>query len=246
MARSFSDLRVRLIQVRSRLEIIEEEQDSFLARTRLDRDQLLITNALSDTLTPALLDEVDAILIGGAGAYSVTHTYDWTDALISVCHACADRAMPLFGSCWGHQFIGRAFGGVVINDPERDEMGTHAVALTEAGIADPLFAPFPRTFLAQMGHQDRISKLPDGAIELARNDRAPYQAFRLGDLPIYGTQFHSELDEAGERSRLYAYRSHYPEMADDAVFQAAVDALRPTPDVDDLMYHFLNEFAVNP
>ena len=40
-----------------------------------------------------------------------------------------------------------------------------------------------------MGHHDRVSVLPDGAVELARNDTAPYQAFRLDGLPIYGTQF---------------------------------------------------------
>jgi hypothetical protein len=33
-------------------------------------------------------------------------------------------------------------------------------------------------------------------------------------------------------------------MADDAVFQATVDGLRETPDVDDLLFHFLSRYAV--
>ena len=244
MAPSFDRLRVRLIQIRVRPDVIAEEQTSFAHRTRLASEQFAVTNALTDPLDASILEGVDAVMIGGAGAYSVTHTYDWTNALIGICHACAERRLPLFGSCWGHQFIGRAFGGEVVNDPARDEMGTHEVHLTDAGTTDPLFASFPRTFLAQMGHQDRIARLPDRAVELARNARAPYQAIRIGDLPIYGTQFHSELDEKAERDRLHAYRSHYPEMAEDDVFQATLDSLRPTPDVDDLLYHFLQRFAI--
>lgn len=195
MAPRFEDLRVRLLQVRERPAVIAEEQASFRARTGLRPDQLVVTNVLMETLEPALLDDVDAVMIGGAGAYSVTQTYVWTDALAELCRACADRAVPLFGSCWGHQFIARAFGGTVINDPERAEMGTHDVRLTEAGRADPLFGTLPERFGTQMGHHDRVAVLPPGATELAENDTAPYQAFRLDGLPIYGTQFHSELDE---------------------------------------------------
>ena len=46
------------------------------------------------------------------------------------------------------------------------------------------------------------------------------------------------------RARLLAYRAHYPEMAHDAAFQATLDGLRPTPDVDDLLYRFLRLYAV--
>ena len=244
MSPSFDQLRVRLIQIRERPEVLAEERESFLKRTRLAPEQLAVTNALRDDLSTSVLGDVDAVLIGGAGAYSVTKTYTWTDSLIDLCTACGDRQMPLFGSCWGHQFIARAFGGSVIHDDERSEMGTHQVELTEAGKSDPLFEPFPPRFLAQMGHQDRVAELPSGAIELATNDVAPYQAFRLADAAIYGTQFPSELDDEAERGRLIPYRDHYPEMQVESVFQETLASLRPTPDVDGLLYHFLQLYAV--
>ena len=237
-------LRVRLIQIRERPAVLAEEAESFRARSGLRADQWAATNALWEPLTTEILDDVDAVMIGGAGAYSVTQTYDWTAALADVCHACADRDLPLFGSCWGHQFIARAFGGEVVHDPARSEMGTHAVDLTDAGHADPLFSTLPRSFGTQMGHQDRVAVLPDGAVELARNGRAPYQAFRLRDLPIYGTQFHSELDAETERQRLVAYRAHYPEMQDDGAFDRVIGDLRDTPDADDLLRRFLWLYAV--
>lgn len=244
MAPAFDALRIRLVQIRERPAVIAEEQASFQARTRLGPDRFAVTDALRDPLGPHLLDGVDAVMIGGAGAYSVTDTFGWTAGLIGLCHACADRGLPLFGSCWGHQFIARAFGGTVVNDPGRAEMGTHTVRLTEAGRADPLFSTLPATFGAQMGHHDRVAELPPGAVELADNDVAPFQAFRLGGAPVYGTQFHTELDETTERSRLIAYRDHYPEMADDAVFEATLAGLRPTPEADDLLRRFLLLYAV--
>lgn len=244
MAPDLDRVRVRLIQVRERPAVIAEEQASFRERAGLRADQLAVTDALTEALSPALLDGVDAVMIGGAGAYSVVDTFGWTPGLVDVCRACADRGVPLFGSCWGHQFVARAFGGEVVHDPSRAELGTHDVALTAAGGADPLFSTLPARFPTQMGHHDRVSALPPGAVELASNDRAPHQAFRLADAPVYGTQFHSELDEATERARLVTYRPYYPEMADDDVFAAVLGTLRPSPAADDLLRRFLLLYAV--
>ncbi len=244
MAPTYDHLRVRLIQVRERPAVVREEQDTFVERCRLRPDQLVVTDALTDPLDAALLDGVDAVIIGGAGAFSVTQTYAWTAPLIQLVTACHDRYLPLFGSCWGHQFIARAFGGTVIQDVERAEMGTHDIELTEAGQADPLFGDFPPRFSAQMGHQDRISVLPANAVELARNATAPFQAFRIAGRPIYGTQFHSELDAERERQRLFAYRAHYTEAQSEAAFEQTVASLRDTPDVDRLLAAFLQRFAV--
>jgi len=246
MASSYDTLRVRLIQVRERPAVIQEEQDTFLERCELRPDQLVITNALSDTLTEDLLDDADAVMIGGAGAYSVTNTYPWTNALIDLVQACYDRHKPLFGSCWGHQFIARAFGGTVVKDLSRAEMGTHSVELTDAGHTDPLFCGFPSRFPAQMGHQDRVSVLPPNGVELARNATAPYQAFRIDDRPIYGTQFHSELDAERERQRIVTYREYYTEVLEsDEAFEETVASLRDTPEVDGLLSTFLRRFAVS-
>ncbi len=66
----------------------------------------------------------------------------------------------------------------------------------------------------------------------------------MRDAPIYGTQFHTELDMETERSRLVTYRPYYPEMQDEAVYQATMNSLRPTPDADDLLRRFLLLFAV--
>lgn len=244
MKERLDDITVRLIQIRERPAIIAEEQASFRERSGLRSDQFVITNALHETLHDSLIDEVDAVLIGGAGAYSVTQTYQWTASLIRLCRLCAERELPLFGSCWGHQFIARAFGGEVVHDTLRSEIGTLPVTLTEKGLSDDLFGSLPPSFPVQMGHHDRVATLPADAIELAHSTVAPYQAFRIEGLPVYGTQFHSELDAVRMRMRLTTYRSYYPEMQDDEVFNRIYDSILPTPDADDLLRSFLERFTV--
>ncbi|MEL6615460.1 MAG: hypothetical protein AAFQ43_06970, partial [Bacteroidota bacterium] len=86
--------------------------------------------------------------------------------------------------------------------------------------------------------------LPPDATELAANETAPNQAFRIDGTGIYGTQFHSELDDETEKGRLIAYRDHYPEMADEAVFRATLDSIRPSPHADDLIRRWLMLYAV--
>ena len=225
--------------------MIAEEQASFRTRTGLRADQFAVTSALTDALRPALLDGVDAVMIGGAGAYSVVDTFAWTAGLVDVCRACADRGVPLFGSCWGHQFVARAFGGEVVNDPvagrARDARrgadrgrpgGTRCSRRSPTG-SRPRWA----TTTGSAGSRRAPSSWPP-------NDRAPYQAFRLDGAPVYGTQFHSELDAETERGRLVTYRAYYPEMADDDVFADVLAGLRPSPEADDLLRRFLLLYAV--
>jgi len=244
VSKQLEDLRVRLVQIRERPVVMAEEHASFASRCGLRPDQFVITDALREPIGPELVQNVDAVMIGGAGAYSVTDTFAWTNGLAGLCHACAEERVPLFGSCWGHQFIARAFGGEVVHDEARAELGTLPVSLTEFGQTDELLSHFPQQFFAQMGHHDRVKRLPAGAVELATNPTAPFQAFRLEGLPIYGTQFHSELDVAGMRSRLLTYRSYYPELADDETFSDVFDSLRETPEVDDLLKTFLKTYAL--
>ncbi|MFT5513928.1 MAG: GMP synthase (glutamine-hydrolyzing) [Rhodothermales bacterium] len=222
----------------------KQEQQCFLERCRIPASHMVTKNVVRDDIPAALLDTVDAFMIGGAGAFSATQDYPWTEAALSLIRHAADRATPTFGSCWGHQMIARALGGRVIHDGSRAEMGCLRVNLTTAGIEDRLFSGFPKTFMANMGHHDRVSELPPGAIELANNDSQPNQAFRIGGVPMYGTQFHSELDARRERERLLAYREHYlAELPSQEVFDRIVADLRHTTEVDHLLSDFLRLHA---
>lgn len=239
-----SHLRVLLVQARATPEMEIQEQECFVERCRLRPHQLAAVNVIRDEVSDALLEGVHALMVGGAGEYSAMNNYPWMPPLLDLIREAGQRRLPTFGSCWGHQVIARAFGGTVVHDSERAELGCGTVHLTPAGQTDPLLRNFSSSFKANMGHHDRVTVLPPNAVELASNEQ-PNQAFRMDGLPVYGTQFHSELDAQRERERLLAYRDYYREdMPDEEQFQAVLDDLAETTEVDHLLFDFLIRYAV--
>lgn len=239
-----ADLRILLIQARNTEDIRTQEQECFREHCRVRADQITAVKVQSDPLDADILNHADAVMIGGAGEYSATMSYPWMPALTDLIRRIADRGMPAFGSCWGHQIIAGALGGRVIHDSALAEIGCGPMMLTEAGKQDPVFGNFPERFLANMGHHDRVSELPPGAVELVVSETQGNQAFRMGDLPIYGTQFHSELDASRMRERFYRYRWNYPELADEETFHALQEGLAETTEVDNLLHDFLMETVI--
>ncbi len=244
MPKSFDQLKILLIQARSSNDILLQEQQCFIERCQIRPNQLSAINVCSVPLPPAIFETYDALMIGGAGEFSATEDYSWTASTLGLIVEAVDHAFPMFGSCWGHQMIARALGGSVIYDKELTEMGCHWIELNEDGRQDMLFRHFPYRFKANMGHHDRVVDLPPSAINLAYSESQSNQAFRLAGKPIYGTQFHSELDAAREEERLYAYRSHYTEVESDEAFMAIIDGLAETTEVDELLHKFLVTYVV--
>lgn len=239
-ASPFPELRCMLLQARTEADMAAQELDCFAERTRLLRHQIATFNVTEGDASPALLQNRDVLFIGGAGEFSAAHDYTWMPSVLDLVKHAVRHEMPIFGSCWGHQIIARALGGRVEHDPLRAEMGCLPVQLTPEGRKDALFGPFPSSFLANMGHHDRVTVLPEGAVELARSASQPYQAFRMEGTLVYGTQFHSELDARRERERLIRYQRFYlEEMPDDSALQHIIDHLAETTDVDHLLYDFL-------
>lgn len=242
---SLETLRLLLIQARNTDEMEHQEQECFLERCQVRREQLRLLNVVHNPISDQVLDGVDAVLIGGAGEYSALDDPPWMSALLDLVRQAVDQRIPTFGSCWGHQIIARAFGGSLVYDPGRAELGCGTVKLTDAGRTDALFERFSDVFKVNMGHQDRVDELPPNAVELAYNDSQRNQAFRLREAPVYGTQFHSELDAARERERLIAYREYYSQaFPTEKDFQRVMKNLAETTEVDALLHDFLVTFAI--
>ena len=233
-----------LIQARTSPRILNQEQECFAERLEIRRQQITAYNVIESLPNPDELADFSAVMIGGSGEFSATEDFVWMTDLQSLVGRCQENRIPLFGSCWGHQIIARALGGNVIHDQSRSELGCGRIYLTEAGQVDPLMSQFPNCFDANMGHHDRVETLPPNALELARSDSQGNQMFRIIDRPIYGTQFHSELDSQREAERLIEYREQYADSyeSDDA-FQAVLDSLKKTTEVDGLMRAFVKTFV---
>jgi GMP synthase (glutamine-hydrolysing) len=235
---ALGQLRLIVLQVRDDPEVERQERECFVELSGLEPDQFDWWNVVE---RPAIshrdVEGFDAVVIGGAGAHSVTESYPFTAPLGRLVERLAGDRRPLFGSCWGHQFVAQTLGGEVVTDLERKELGTYAIELTAAGTADPWLEGLPERFGVQLGHHDRVVRLPEGGVELAFSELCPNQAFRLAGAPVYGAQFHVELDKPRMIARAMVYRDEY--LADPGALARLVDALEPTPEASTLFRRFV-------
>lgn len=229
---------ILLIQVREREDVAAQERACFIRRCGVEPHELTAVNvALEPSPMWATVAGARAVIIGGAAIYSVTEDQPFSGPLAEIVLRLVDADRPLFGCCWGHQFIAKVLGGTVINDPDRGETGTQRIELTPDGRRDPLFSGLTPTFLAQAGHNDRVSALPECAVELATSAACGNQAFRIAGRNIYGTQFHVELSVADLIERLTLYQGEY--LAGDDALEEIKRTVEPTPETDQLLRRFL-------
>ena len=237
-----TQLRLVLLQVRNELVSLKQEQSCFIERCRVARHQFRFINLPeSPQLQWSDVEDAHAVLIGGAGAFSVTREHPFTAPMREVVQRLIEDGRPVFGACWGHQFLADLGGGTVIEDKERSEVGTFPIRLSEAGIADPLLAGFPEQFHVQLGHNDRVSALGPGWLELGQSELCANQIIRLEDRPVYGTQFHSEMDEVRLRERILVFLRDY--VADEEEHRKILWSLRPSIEADRLLELFLERYA---
>ncbi len=204
-------VRYLLLQVRNDDDPMAAHEVECFARAlscapRQIREFDLIAGSPSD----AQLDAVDIVLLGGSGDYCVSKGGAWMDPALDTMRRLHASSKPTFASCWGFQAMAQALGGHVMADASRAEVGTHEVFLTDEGRADPLFGALAQAgehFPAQMGHEDVVDRLPDGAVLLAKT-RLSNQAFYFPGKPIYCTQFHPELDRETLLDRLRKYPTY--------------------------------------
>ena len=234
--------RVLLLQVRDEPRAEEQERLCFLEAAELPPERLTCQNLVGDPhLAWRWVRGFDAVMVGGAGAHTVTGDYPFSEPLREVLLRLVDEERPLFASCYGHHALIEAMGGVVVTDHATGEVGTFEVELTETGRADPLFAGLPSRFPVQLGHHDRVDRLPPGLVELAASDLCPCQALRAPGLPIYSTQFHSEMTVEHMVARLLWYRDSY--LDERMTPEEVAGLLRPSREVAVLIRRFFDLYV---
>jgi GMP synthase (glutamine-hydrolysing) len=129
-------------------------------------------------------------LIFMGGPMSANDPLPYLEQEIAILRGALERGQPVLGICLGSQLLARAAGARVYPNP-RKEIGWFEVALTTAGLADPVLAGFGPRRTVFHWHGETFD-LPPGAEWLAQSDACRHQAFRLGR-NAYGLQFHLEV-----------------------------------------------------
>lgn len=100
-----------------------------------------------------------------------------------------DLGIPILGICYGMQLTAHLLGGNVERSVRR-EFGPAEIEITDSS---DLFSNIPEKTRVWMSHGDRVLKLPDGFISIARSGNSPVAAIKDDDKRIFGTQFHPEV-----------------------------------------------------
>ena len=118
---------------------------------------------------------------------------------IAMIQYCADKNIPLFGVCLGHQAIGVAFGATVSRAPELLHGKTSQVNHQGGGVLVDIPSPFTATRYHSLA-VERDTVPPE--IEITGStDSGIVMSMRHTKFPIEGVQFHPEsvLTEHGHQ-----------------------------------------------
>jgi GMP synthase (glutamine-hydrolysing) len=106
-----------------------------------------------------------------------------------------DTGLPILGICYGMQALTHALGGQVDASAQRE----YGPAEINSLISNPLVSNLSTVW---MSHGDRITKLPEGFVALARSGNSPLAA--MGDMKrkYFGVQFHPEVHHTPNGEKL--------------------------------------------
>jgi para-aminobenzoate synthetase component 2 len=126
-------------------------------------------------------------------------TPDKAGVSIAMINFCAEKSIPLFGVCLGHQAIGEAFGATVSRAPELLHGKTSQVIHNGAGVLANLPSPFTATRYHSLAvERDTVPAI----LEITGStESGVVMSMRHATLPIEGVQFHPEsvLTEHGHQ-----------------------------------------------
>jgi GMP synthase (glutamine-hydrolysing) len=149
----------------------------------LKQDTQIVENETPvEQLQEAGLDGL--VLSGGAAQVAV-------DGRLGAVGDYLDRLdVPILGVCAGHQFMGLHFGGRLRAG------GSPEFGQVEVEVLEPsgLFEGVPGRTVVWGNHNDEIEALPAGFVATARSDGCPVQAMRHESRPLFGVQFHPEVE----------------------------------------------------
>lgn len=238
-------LEILLIQARDGDDpMVEHEIEAFSSRCELRRDHFTTFNVAVDDADDFRLQGRDAVMVGGSGAFSlVKGGFDWHAEFLDIMRRILRSGVPTFASCFGFQGIVQALGGTLARDEDCAEIGTFTITLTDAADDDPLFGDLPRTFDAQLGHNDSAVELCDELIHLASSEQCVYQAIRVKDRPVVATQFHPELTRCDNLERFQNYLKNYKQPGQDleAALAYAERIHRESPHSCGLLHSFVRD-----
>ncbi len=142
------------------------------------------------------LSNFSHLILTGSEA-SILEREAWVDEEAELVRRAVDLGIPVLGSCWGHQLLAYALSGPgSVSRSPRPEIGWINLRVhKDGGILGP-----PGEARVFSIHYDEVRNPGDRFEILASTNLCPVQAIRLLEKPVWGLQFHPEVDIPGARA----------------------------------------------
>ncbi len=147
----------------------------------LGADVKLVQNSIS--IDEVMAEAPDGLVIGGGPFLDEIGN---SAGIIERFH----KEMPILGICLGQQLIAKQFGGEV----RTAEVGEYADSKIIVDDEDEILKGVGPSFNAWVSHKDEVSKIPDDFKVLAHSDTCDIEAVAHKEYPLYGVQFHPEVE----------------------------------------------------
>ena len=157
---------------------------------------------------PTKLNDYQALVILG-GPASVYDDHQYLKDEERLINDAMRNNIPTLGICLGSQLIAKA-SGVRVYKGARKEIGWYPVELTQDGMND-IFKGLKKNVTVFQWHGDTYD-LPPNAINLAKSDLYPVQAFRVGS--AIGIQFHLEVSKEMVMDWIREYEAELKSVSD--------------------------------
>lgn len=132
----------------------------------------------------------DGIILGGGPSINN----------IGNCEEIIQKAeVPILGICLGHQIIANVFGG----ETKSADIESYAQIEIQIKKSTELFDELPEIIKVWASHKDEVVKLPENFIILANSDKCSIEAMKHENKPIYGIQFHPEVQHTPEGGEIF-------------------------------------------
>lgn len=142
--------------------------------------------AIIPNTTPVEKIDADGIVLSGGSPRVGTNI----DAMGLNGRYLDELHIPILGICAGIQFMAVHFGGRA-GPSAIPEFGKVTIYVDDP---DVLFKGLPNQFTAWESHNDEVQVVPPGFKSLAHSDNSKVQAMRCLERPIFGLQFHPEVE----------------------------------------------------
>jgi GMP synthase (glutamine-hydrolysing) len=173
----------------------EDDDPIHLMGTWMEGVGLAVCRAYDGDPVPSSIEGYDGLVVmGGAMGAHDDEKAPWLPATRELIRLAATASVPTLGICLGHQLCTVALGGEIQVNPNGRQLGLLDVGWTAEAVDDELMGGLVGPRRAMHWNDDVVSRLPDGARQLATASTGEVQAARLAPT-VWGIQWHPEVDD---------------------------------------------------